>query len=224
MKVQKRSSMVRILTEDLLTCLENSVELKKLKVLPKDLKLSCSKDPLLCHGHATCYTDYTPRHSNISLEKIIVGTTKWTKNPSKVEGNRQNRLPEDTESRPCYVSHHGNEDGEIYFQVKIPDHPEFNKVLICGYKIADHKEGIFGHVEYKVDLNVTAGVSSSGGEGGKMRSYVPSANRVIWPSHTVVSAYCQLLKDFPPGSHVIGLESKEKKPTGLSHVITWTEW
>jgi hypothetical protein len=198
-----------------------------MKSLPKDLKLSCSKDPLLCHGHATCYTDYTPHHSNISLDQIIVGSTKWTKSPSRVEGNQQQRAPEDLESRPCYVSHHGNDDGEIYFQVTIPDHQEFNKVLICGYKIADHKEGVFGHVEYKVDLNVTPGplaAASTSGKGRKMKGYVPSEKRVIWSSHAKVSAYCQLLKDLPPGTHVIGLESKEKKPTGLSHVITWGEW
>jgi hypothetical protein len=204
-----------------------------LKAFPKDVKLSCNKDPLLCHGHATCFTDYTPHHSNISLDLILVGSTKWTKSSPKADGDHQGRAPEDLESRPCYVSQRGNEDGEIYFQVTIPDDVEFNKVLICGYKIANHKEGIFGHVEYKIDLNVSPlgeAMGAAGGSlgGGKMRNkredYVPSDKRVIWTSHQMVSAYCHLLKDLPPGTHVIGLEAKEKKPTGLSHVITWGHW
>jgi hypothetical protein len=208
-----------------------------LKAFPSDVKLSCGKDPLLCHYRATCFTDYTPRHSNISLEQILVGSTKWTKSPGLVD-NHQHRVSEDLESRPCYVSHHGSKDGEIYFQVTIPEDPiEFHTVLICGYKIADHKEGggIFGHVEIKVDLSVNnsdhatvrgqrEGKGKRNRDSAEADGYIPSDKRVVWSTRVRVSSYCEVLKFLPSGTHIIGLESKEKKPTGLSHVITWAHW
>jgi hypothetical protein len=213
---------------------ENSNQLHRLKVPPSDeaLKLSCDKDPLLCHGRAICYTDYTPRHSKLSLEGIIVGSTKWKKiHNERLEGQQERPFPEDLESRPYYLSQEGPADGEIFFQVTIRSSSkkkELNKVLVCGYRVANHKEGIFGHIEYRVDLNAwgeEAKKDSRGGaEGGGRAGYLPSDNRIVWTNHTKESAYCHLLKDLPPGRHVIGLESKEKKRTGLTHVITWSSW
>lgn len=196
-------------------------QLKSMKILRSDVKLLCNKDPLLCHGRAMCYTDYTPRYSDLSLEGIVVGSTKWLNHHAKIESPGQGRNPQDLESRPSYLSHHGPADGEIFFRVSIPSNTnQFNKILICGYKIAEHKEGIFGHVEYKVDINVKLSKNKTSGN----FDYLPSENRLVWSSHTKETQYCHLLKDLPQGIHVIGLESKENKPTGVSHVITWREW
>lgn len=206
---------------NLLHFIDTSSQLKSIKFFRSDVKLLCEKDPLLCHGHAMCYTDYTPRYSDISLDQIIVGSTKWIHSHSSNEISIQGRNSQDIESRPSYLSHHGLSDGEIYFRVSIPTNTnQFNKVLICGYKIADHKEGIYGHVEYKVDLNIKLLKNQTNGR----FNYIPSTDRVTWTSHIKESQYCHMLRDLPPGNHVIGLQSKENKPTGLSHVITWSEW
>jgi hypothetical protein len=209
-----------------LLSLENSDHLRELKApLAKDLAVSCDKGPLLCHSRAVCYTDYTPRHSKLSLESIVVGSTKWKKIHESLQGQQERPSPEDFESRPYYLSADGPGDGEIFFQVTIPPKKkEMSKVLICGYRIADHKEGIYGHVEYRVDMNAWGSKGEEGQAKSVPAAYVPSEERVVWTNHVKVSAYCHLLTDLPPGRHVIGLESKEKKRTGLTHVITWTDW
>jgi hypothetical protein len=140
----------------------------------------------------------------------------------------QHRVSEDLESRPCDGSHHGSKDGEIYFQVTIPEDPiEFHTVLICGCKIADHKEGgIFGHVEIKVDLSVNnsdhdtvrgqregKGKRDRDRDSAEADGYVPSDKRVVWSTRVRVSSYCEVvLKCLPSESQYQELMSLDWNP------------
>ena len=45
--------------------------------------------------------------------------------------------------------------------------------------------------------------------------------RKIWAAHEAAGVHCIMLKSFPPGTHVIGLQPKSMTKVGISHVITY---
>eukprot|EP00602_Paraphysomonas_sp_CaronLab_P001648 CAMPEP_0185032004 /NCGR_PEP_ID=MMETSP1103-20130426/19815_1 /TAXON_ID=36769 /ORGANISM="Paraphysomonas bandaiensis, Strain Caron Lab Isolate" /LENGTH=486 /DNA_ID=CAMNT_0027567733 /DNA_START=228 /DNA_END=1688 /DNA_ORIENTATION=- len=168
---------------------------------------TCQREPIACTYKTVCYTDFSPLHTNLTLSSRVVGPTSWKYLVVRTP-NKQRRPPSDEELRPVYISSAGPEGGEIYLRVDVS--AARNKVLLCAYKMKDN----FSNLEFKVELDVSMDRLHSG--------YSPvNRERKIWAAHEAAGVHCIMLKSFPPGTHVIGLQPKSMTKVGISHVITY---
>ena len=121
-------------------------------------------------------------------------------------GSQRYRSEADAETHPSFTTALGPEAGDIYFRVKVTAaHP---RVSVCAYRMKD----AFTAVEFKIDLDV---------DDEMMKAYQPRPSLRQWPDREQQNVHCVSLKDIPPGQHVIGIEAKVKKITGVTHIITW---
>jgi hypothetical protein len=168
----------------------------------------CDKEPLRCSKKATCFTDFSPHYSNISLTNIRVGSTKWTytKELGVRMGVQRFRSEADAETHPAFLTSLGPDAGDIYFKVNVVD--AHRRVTVCAYSMKD----VFKSIEFKFELNV--------GD-TELVDYKPKSAMRVWADRDQANNHCVSLKDVPSGQHVLGIEAKEKKNVGVTHIITW---
>lgn len=121
-------------------------------------------------------------------------------------GAQRFRSEADAELHPAFVTSLGPDAGDIYFRVKVVD--SHKRVMVCAYSMKDALKSI----EFKFDLNV---------DDADIANYKPQSTMRIWADKDQSNAHCVSLKDVPSGHHVLGIEAKEKKNVGVTHIITW---
>jgi len=183
----------------------------------------CGSAPLYCGVPAACHTDFRPHYAkNMTLSELLMRSTlknHWDYADNVVVNHQPDRSVEQRETRPRYSTAKGPKAGELHFSIRVG--AVVRSVLICwGAWSPPTQKHRFGHMEFRLDLDVAASVGANG------PLYTPSPRRVIWDGsnkEVLKSATCVSLNNIPPGSHVLGIESKSNASgsVGLTHIVMW---